>query len=201
MILAALITACFLNAVIDVFLLWGAKETNWEPGLDAIEKTPQPFLLFGSFAGLAIIPIWFLLLPVIGALPDQFALPISIAYATYVAAALTFHVSYAFIGISIQNNSSLKERLTKPVGLLVLFVFVTSLVTTALIATAGFLGVIELAWWQYLFLPTPAILVFQLVLGRIFSRVPYFQVVAGPLAMAAFFTSFIAMAQSNGLVQ
>lgn len=93
LMLTVLLVACGANAIGDVALLWGARHTQWQPGLKALAKTPPLLVLCGSFLGLITIPCWFLILPLVARLPGWYGLVGLLSYSAFVAGAFAFHLS------------------------------------------------------------------------------------------------------------
>ncbi|MEM7660647.1 MAG: hypothetical protein AAF292_00255 [Pseudomonadota bacterium] len=195
--LAILLVALTLNAIGDVFLLRGAREVNYEPGLDALERTSESDIRFGALLGLLVIPPWFLILPYLSDIPGAAGLTATLAWATYVAAVFAFHLGYAFVGPAIKRDPSLKAQLGKLIGLIALYSMLTAIIASIALAYAGFSGSLDMSWYHYATLPAVTVIFFQAVLGGIFKRVPHFQIICGPLAMAAFFIGFFDMVNNN----
>ncbi|MEM9669888.1 MAG: hypothetical protein AAF950_13260 [Pseudomonadota bacterium] len=195
--LIILLIALALNAVGDVFLLRGARETNYESGLAALEKTSDKDIRFGALLGLLVIPPWALILPHLSDIPGT-AGPIAIfAWATYVAAVFAFHMSYAFVGPAIKLAPELKKPFGKLVMTIALYSLLAATVVSLALAWAGATGTLTMTWYHYATLPMLIILFFQAVLGRIFRRIPYFPIICGPMAMAVFFIAFYDMMRLN----
>lgn len=192
-----LLAACAVNAAGDVLLLWGSRHTNWKPGFEALAKTPPSFVRTGALVGLVTIPCWFLAAPFIALIPGDTGAVAYISFCSYVAAALAFHVCYGFIGAALHSDPDLKtsmESLAKP---LLLFCFMSAVVASVAIAYAGADGRLVMVWYHYAFLPAPAIILIQMGLGGALKGVPFFQIISGPAAMAAFFVSFHSLIAEN----
>lgn len=178
--------ACLANAIGDVFMLYGIKFTRGRPGPEAMQKTPTAYIKWGALSGLLTVNAWFLLLPYI----SQINWLTGIAFATYVSTTLAFHVSYLFVGLGVQSTPELSKSLSKYLGWLTLCSFATAL----LVSVAWVADIYQRGGsaWLYLFAtPTVTIIVVQMLLGRVLRRVPFYQVVSGPVAMLVFFAGVL----------
>ncbi|MEM1051527.1 MAG: hypothetical protein AAGI28_05460 [Pseudomonadota bacterium] len=197
LILVVLLIACAANAVGDVALLWGARQTRWQPGLPALVKTPPRLVLLGSLLGLITIPCWFLIVPLIARLPGWYGLVACISYSAFVAGALAFHLSYAFVGPSLREVPALEGAFKRPLGTLLLYTFAMGAIASIVLALAGASQTIIMHWYHYLLLPTPAIVLIQMIFGSALRSIPFAKIIAGPLAMAAFFIAFTDLVETN----
>ena len=190
----ALTLACVANAVGDIFMLYGVRHTNWEPGVEAMQRTPESYLRWGALSGLVTVSAWFLLVPAMATL----GWVITLAYCVYVGVTLAFHVSYLFVGLGVKAHADLAAPFSSLIGWLSGVSFLAAAVTSVFWAVHLFASG---ASWLYL-LATPAvtIVILQILLGRLLGKtVPYFNVVAGPLAMIAFFAGFLHYVQNVAL--
>ncbi len=186
---AALSAACLANAIGDVFMLYGVRYTNWEPGVEAMQQTPERYIKWGALSGLVTVSAWFLLVPAAAQVGGGIGWALALAFCFYVGVTLSFHVSYLFVGLGVKADNTLAEPFAGLLGL---------------ISAASFLGAVSVSvlWAVDLFMRsaslfylacTPAftILFFQMFMGRFLGRAPYYKVVAGPIAMVAFFAGFL----------
>ena len=197
LVLAALLASCVINAIADVFLLWGARYTNYEPGLPALQKTPEKYLLFGSLIGLVILPVWFLICFYLTEISGPAGLMAFLVFAAYVAAVLCFHVCYAFVGLGIQRDAFLEEKFEPVVKTVAGFSFLLAILFTGTMIFIGATDRVAMTWLHYATLPLFTIIFFQMILGRLLRFIPYFQAFSGTLAMAAFFYGFMDMVAAN----
>lgn len=197
-----LLTSCVVIAAGDILLLWGSRETNWEPGLAALAKSPRSFIIIGSMLGLFTIPWWFLVSPYMALIPGASGKIAYLSYCSYVAAVLAFHVSHGFVGLAVSQHPDLKAPLGRLMTPLPLLCFLSATIASIAIAIAyaGVKGAIDMVWYHYALLPTPAIALIQFGLGGALKRVPFFQILCGPVAMAAFFVAFTDLVRQNAAV-
>ena len=182
----ALTLACVANAIGDIFMLYGIRYTNWEPGAEAIRQTPDVYLRWGALSGLVTVSAWFLLVPAMATL----GWAITLAYCVYVGVTLAFHVSYIFVGLGVKADAGLAGPVSSLIGLLSGVSFLAAAVTSLLWAVHLFAS--GASWFYLLATPAATIVILQVLLGRLLGRtVPYYIVVAGPLAMIAFFAGFL----------
>lgn len=196
-VLILLIGACALNAISDILLFWGAQHTGWEVSSDAILKTPRRYLLIGSLAGLFILPVWFLPTLYLAQIDGGAGTIATLSYVVYIAAVLFYHVSYSFIGISIQAHHAVAETYETITMGLGIYLMLLSLVFTVTIIYLSVQGMLTLQWYHYATLPFPAVLIVQFGLGNLLRRVPWFQIVSGTLSMSVFFVGFIDLIARN----
>lgn len=194
---AILLAACALNAVGDVILLWGARHTNWEPGLSALAQTPPKMVLVGSLMGLLTIPCWFVIAPFLIRVPGWPGAMAFYAYLAFVASAFAFHLSYAFIGPALRKNPELENDFKAPLSAMLSFTFLMSVIASGALAVAGLSGAIDMSWYHYILLPALAIILVQMAFGNALKAVPFAKIAAGPVAMAAFFCSFLDVVRLN----
>lgn len=196
-VFTVLMASCLINAIGDVILLWGVRNTNWEPGLEALAQTPERFVLFGSLLGLLVIPAWFLICPYLANIDGLAGKIAFMSFATYVAAVFSFHVCYAFVGVGIQALDSLQPKFEPLVGIIAGYSFLAATIFTVAMIFAGLTKAISMSWFHYATLPVFTIILFQMALGNVFKSVPYFQAASGTFAMALFFYGFIDMVSRN----
>lgn len=177
--------ACIANAIGDVFMLYGIRYTDWKPGTKAMTHTPDSYLVWGALSGLVTISAWFVLVP--HAVEINWA--VALLYCWYVGVTLAFHVAYLFVGLGVKAESNLAKPFARYLGMVTLCSFVTALFVS--VAWAVDIFSTQAPWWYLLFTPTATIVAVQMLLGRILIRVPYIQVISGPLAMWVFFTGLL----------
>lgn len=195
--LIILLLSCFANIVADIFLLHGVRHTGWQPGLDALEKTPPRFILGGSLAGFVTITPWFLLLLPLSAIPDTPGMIGLVSYAIFIAAMMVFHISYAFVGLAIQSDPDLKIPFSKIIGAIAGVSALSGFIFSVPIVWLGLNGNLNMNALHYISLPTVSILLFQLILGTALKRLPYYLAISGNLAMALFFYGFFDLMALN----
>lgn len=190
---AVLTAAVLANAVGDVFMLWGVRFAG-EPGVEAMRKTPDSYLRWGALSGLVTVNAWFLLVPAAAQLTDTVGWSIALSHCTYVAVTLSFHVAYVFVGLGVKKSETLEGPFSQLLGLLAAASFLCAL---AISVSWGLDVARRSGDWRYLAgTPTVTILFFQMCLGAVLRRVPYYQVVAGPLAMLVYFGAFFSYVES-----
>ena len=197
LVLIALLVACALNAIGDVILLWGVRETNWQPGIEALAKTPEPYVVFGSMLGLATIPVWFLIAPYLAQVPGLAGRVAFFSYLTYVAGVFAFHLCYAFVGVGVQASEALKAKFAPLVQAIAGYSFLAAVVFTVAMIVSGASKSVQAEWYHYATLPLFTIILFQMVLGQVLKGVPYYWAASGTVAMAAFFIGFIDLVRRN----
>ena len=197
LILGILLTSCVINAVGDVFLLWGVRYTNWQPGIEALAKTPVKYVLFGSLIGMVIIPAWFLILPYLANIGSTAGRIAFMSFAIYVSAVFTFHVSFSFVALGVQASGDLKVKFERIVGLIAGYSFLAAIVFTVSMIFLGVEREISMTWFHYITLPLFTIIGIQMVLGKVLKRLPYYRAVSGTVAMALFFIGFMDMVRRN----
>ena len=200
-LLGVLLCSCALNAAADILLLNGARQTNWKPGLEALAKTPPRFVTIGALAGLVTIPPWFLLAVPLTRLDGTSGLIALISYCTYVAACLSFHLSYAFVAPAIRSNPDLIDGMGKLVAAVAGSSMVAATVFTlslAWLAFTGTLNVSGVAWLSFLAL---TVVGFQVLAGALLGRLPFYLVISGNVAMAAFFFGFVELMDLSPALQ
>lgn len=191
LLICVLTFSCLTNVVLDILLLWGVRETGWDPGIDALIYTPEQFNNWGALGGLFTITCWFALVPSLNRLEGWAGQVAMFGYCAYVASLILFHGSYAFIGIALRRTPDLLDVFLPLVELVVSFSAFSMLVVSLALAYLGFTKSLVFRWYHYLGLPFVSVLIFSVVFGYFLSNVPYYLAISGTVAMLAFFLSFL----------
>ncbi|MEM6683805.1 MAG: hypothetical protein AAF607_16340 [Pseudomonadota bacterium] len=197
LVLSLLLIACAVNAAADVVLLWGVGETDAGPGIEALAKTPERFVIFGSMIGLLIIPVWFLIAPYLARIPGVAGNIAFYSYLIYVAGVFAFHLCYAFVGLGVQANAQLEAKFAPLVQGIASYSFLASIVFTVALGVSGFTKSVAMQWYHYAALPLFTIIFFQMILGSALKSFPHVQSALGVFAMAVFFIGFMSLVRQN----
>lgn len=200
-ILIVLAVSCMLNAIGDIYLLHGVRYTQWQPGLDALSKTGEKHIMWGSLSGLATIPAWFLIVPYLANFEGVAGFVSLLSYCIYVAATFAFHLCYCFVGLSVRKHTDLIKSFEPLVGTIAGYSFVSAIVFSIAWVLFGTNDTITMNWFHWLTTPLVTIVLMQMVLGRLLRKVPYFLVICGPIAMFIFFYGFIDFIRLNPQLQ
>ena len=189
--IALVLGATILHGISDVLLLWGIRSSDGKAGIEVLVHTPRKFLLIGAFLGFLTIPFWFIpgiyLLRIEGPLGTI----IFLSFVTHIATLLLFHISYAFIGVGIQKDSSLIENFAPLLRGIGAYSMAVALLVSILLMVAAGQGAITLRWYHYTALPFFSILIIQGLISRLLKVIPFFQAVSGTIAMGYSLISLI----------
>ncbi len=194
--LIILVISSLLNIVADILLLWGIKDTNWEPTVESIKKTPTSFLLIGSLSGLVILPFWFFPVTYLMRIPGIAGQIAAYSYLTYIATLIVFHVSYSFVGIGIKECDALNDKFERIITAIAGYSMLLFLIFTGAMVYLGLTSTLNMSWYHYFTLPAFTIIFFRII-AKILKSVPYIAAVSGTLAMLTFFIGFVNMISRN----